>query len=302
MILRDGNVIGQTQVGTFSIPIASLSKVAFEGDTFDKTASDSGVEVTLKDGTTLSVTNVKINGTVECRDSRFDDWVELSSRGLRYWVEESAILKYGLRTANAKAIVSVKGSTIECNPPDNSTTLETSTVKLEGKLNQITLLDPIDEHRTAESDAEQEASLRVIVGWPDGSEKEFAVRQARFVNYPASGWTGSYFPGNWPFQWWPSDTVDVVKTDGAGRMKVRIDKISVIEVIDGYQKRGFRFTSRNGSTLPATHFYEILNEDSKHGPYRWEKEKEGLLLTLDDFGVMVPFVAVSQIRFEYPEQ
>jgi hypothetical protein len=294
--LSSGSIKGESRLGTFEVALSAIKSLDPQNKTpRAQTASRPACKVVFKDVTTASFNVVELEGKVDCYDSTYQGCVEVASKNLLFWIPKTDIVNQDLSIKDGKMEMMVAGRRTQFDAGKLTFNLKNAILDLKGDGSQLVSLEP-SEKKTSPL-AVNAGSTPLLVKLSDGVEQTFVATRVRFVNYPTTGWTGSYFSSEWPFQWWPSDTLEVIKNDDS-HLEIKIDKISAIQVMRTYQDRQLRITSRTGNALEVRHFYRILNEERKHGPYEWTREKEGLLLDMPDkIGVVIPFYAVAAVEF-----
>ena len=299
MILTEGELTGKTQLGYFSIPLTSVKSINHSARKEIGVVKHTKPEYTLcfVNGNCTTASNIDTDSKIEVHDSDFDGAIEFNRKGLQYWLPKETLSNQGFKCEGGRLVLTVDDMCMSFDKPDWKIKLSTPIALIEGNPCTLRELSPYQK-QAEKSISTAKGTEKVILSFKDNSKETFWAQDIQFVNYPKTGWTGSYWPSEWPFQWWPNDEIEVVKDIEGERIKIRADKLCSIQVIDNYSSRKLFFESLQGGKLSATHFYEVLNEERKHGPYKWQQDKEGILLKISsDVAIMVPFVAVSKIEF-----
>ena len=303
IVLREGTLTGHADMGEVTLPLTAIREIKVSGDTADtsqeKDAKQEGQivgKVTFENGVSMMNVRIAVASTIGIHGETTSGLLELTKGGLRFWVGLDRLVHGQFKIEENRCTMNLLGVNREFDPPKQEVSIVTSIATLRGEIRHLREIaaDGSVEKTTGDTSQDKE----VIIERRNSTQETFKARWVRFANYPETGWTGSYFSSEWPFQWWPDESIEITKDKDAAKMSVRLSKLASIEVLGGYSSRGLRLESNEGNELVGTHFYQVLNEDQKHGPYKWKQADEGLLLKLeDDIFVFLPFLSINKASF-----
>jgi hypothetical protein len=288
---------GTWALGSFSIPFASIARVqpTAKPAAGAAAAPPKTVAITSGPGFVLDVLEVQWPD-VDSRTTWLREFTELPTGPYRLWIRKGAVLNEGFERGSDGLTVTVLGRKYPVGKSSEKVTLVTTLATVKAELGNLASLTPV-----ARSAAPAAGRIDAAIRRADSQEDVCKTTGAVFVNYPTRGWTGTYLVSQWPFQWWRSETITVQREDDQARIDIALDKLRRIDIVGARYDRKLLLQSIAGSEMRVTHVATGLNETSRHGPSEWERDKEGVVLTLSaDAYLFVPFSGITAVSFTRP--
>jgi len=302
--LKEGKFSGSSGMGHFQIPLDRIRAIlaAKRQPSTPAPATKASAKVALSDGTSLDASEVALDDADD-NTSWLRGFTEFKQDGFRYWVDKAVVLGLGLRVEQKHIVLDIPGVANAVDVSDKKITITTSLAVYRGDLSSVTEIAkvvPVGSPPSVGSAEPPLIAVRVVL--LNGQEQVVRCRDVRFVNFPVRGWTGTYFVSQWPFQWWRSETLEITNDNDGTAASVNIKKLRSIEIVGETYAHKLRLTSTAGMALLATHVWDNLNSDSKHGPSEWDSDREGVVWEVSEqLYVFMPFSAVRSVDFMWPQ-